>query len=487
MSVSVLVCAAGASAQVWLPPAPLALFDPALRAAVVGAEGEGDERDGQPTGGAADAEAADEVDPEVVVHLKDGRVIRGLLAPGPEDQVTVRVEGVPASFRRDAVERVERLPPLLDRYRELRAGVGDDAEQILRLARWLQARERYELALSEARRALAIEPGNVEAGRLATLLEEQVRLKALRITREGGGEKDAEGARERDNAAKAASRPHAFFPTLNPAQINLIKVYELDLEDKPRMLIPRASVERMLDAYAEHPAVPGTREGRDALMRRPAEELVALMFELRAREFYGEVQVLDTPKSILSFRDSVQRTWLSNACATTQCHGGAEAGRLALTNRRPGSEASVFTNLLILTRFRTLDGRGLINWEAPERSVLLQYGLPRKSAITPHPEVPMSVPGGGVKDAWRPAFRSQADPMFRAGVRWIESMRRPRSDWPVEYTPLAPLTVDEKPAGGAGGGAGPGGAGSGPGGERPGAGPGSGPGGRPKSAEPSTR
>lgn len=372
---------------------------------------------------------AQDEEPEVLVLLKDGRQFTGYLLRSKPDVLSIRVGGVPLTFESAEIEKYQVLPPLLERYRELKAAAGDDPDMLLQIARWLHSRERFELALTEVQRVLTLEATNADAKRLKLVLEEQILLKARAIKPAATGEPD-------DKPESTKSERPKDFPTLSPAQINLIKVYELDLADNPRFTIPRESILRMLDANAASPLVPSTPEGREALLRRPASEILSLMFDLRARDFYADVNVLDQPRSIQMFRDSVARTWLNNSCATTQCHGGTDAGRLVLINRRQTADPAMYTNLLVLFRYKTDKGQPLINWEAPERSVLLQMGLPRDKAIVPHPEVPQGV---GDHDAWKPVFRSRGDAMFKAGVEWIKHMRQPRIEWPVDYAPFRPL------------------------------------------------
>ena len=394
-------------------------------------------------------------EPEVIVYLKDGRQFTGLRTRSSDEEIVLRIGGVEMPFAVEEIERTKVLPPILERYRNLKAAAGDEPELILRVAEWLQSRERYELALSEVQRALSIDANSAEAKKLKLVLEEQIRLK-MRSIKPKEDEQGEHAAESVGDDKRKPERPQ-HFPVLTPAQINLIKVYEIDLAEQPRFMIPRASVEKLLEAYAGNPLIPATQEGKDALMRRPAGEILGLMFELRAREFYGDVQVFDQPKAMQMFRDGPARTWLNNSCATTQCHGGMEAGRLVLINRRPAADVAMYTNMLILTRYKTNKGQALINWEAPERSPLLQMGLPRSQAIFQHPEVPSGATGA---DAWKPVFRGKSDPMFRGAVEWLRKMQQPRVDWPVDYEPLKPFEPEVrgvKPgpdgAGAAGGGA----------------------------------
>ena len=234
------------------------------------------------------------------------------------------------------------------------------------------------------------------------------------------------------------------FPLLSDEQINLIRVFEVDLKDPPRMIIPRAAVEQFMTKYAGQLVqgrgqVPTTPEGREQFLRQKPAEILAWFFDLRAREFYERVEVQENPRGMRQFIDDVHRTWLINACSTTKCHGGEEAGRLFLYTRKPNNARSAYTNFLILDRFRTTEGGGLIDYAEPGRSPLLHMGLPRNKALFKHPEV------GGLGRVWKPTFDSEDDPKFRAAVSWIQSMYENRSGYPIEYTPPVPGPLQTAP------------------------------------------
>lgn len=404
---------------------------------------------GEPATPPAAAAASEPSMPEVAVQLKGGQRITGLLVSADEQAVVVRVAGINTRLPMDTVERYDVLPPILERYEELRKSIGDDPDDVVRLAEWLQAREQYPLALTEVNRALEIERSNAKAIRLKAILEQLIMLRARPRTAE------PTSAERPAQTADPVRREPTAFPLLNAADVNLIKVFEVDLAQRPRVIIKRETVERLMAEYAGHPLIPVTAEGREALLRRSPTEHLDLMFKLQARAFYREVEVLDVPEALKVFRDDIQRTWLMG-CATNQCHGGLEAGRLVLHNRNPGSDSSVFTNLLILSRFRTAlghrvpggaevndpaaqPGRPLIDWDQPDRSPLLHAGLPREDSLFPHPIVPRPAEAGGGGDVWRPAFASTDDRLFKKTLDWITAMYRPRPDYPVTYAPLRPL------------------------------------------------
>lgn len=359
---------------------------------------------------------------DVLLVLEGGDRIEGELVRNEERSVALRIAGVVVSFERDRIERLVVLDPLEVRYQRLRASIADDdVEHLVMLAEWLQRRRMFREALVELDTALKADPTHAEALRQRPIVAE---LAAL-AERGGGGDR-ADREREREEAARFPSRlPPGGFPLLTPEEINLIKVYEIDLRDPPKVIVPRNTVVRLLNEYSDDPLIPGTREGRDAFLRKDSRDILDVMFRLRARDLYSQVTVLDHPRSMRLFRDQVHAAWLVNSCASTRCHGGSDAGRLRLYNYRPTAAESVYTNFLILERFTTQDGKRLIDYDEPERSPLLQMGLPRADARTPHPVV----------RGWSPIFRNREARRFVQAVEWIRSMYRPRPEYPIEYPP----------------------------------------------------
>lgn len=374
------------------------------------------------------AQAPDPITPgtETELLMRDGRLITGMLVEQSQERIVLSISGIATPFARDAVERVRALPGVEERYRQLRDSIDDaDVENLIRLSEWLRSRGRLDLALWEIDHVLALEPANQGARELRVLIVEQQRVIDAR--------REAREAKERDAAAQAPA-----FPLLSQEQINLIRVFEVDLRSPPRLLVPRETVKKFLTKYAGRTvegrgAVPSTPEGREMFYRQTPADLLGWMFDMRARELYPEVEVLENPRSMRMFRDDVNRTWLVNNCATNKCHGGEEAGRLWLFNKRPGSDAAAYTNFLILDRFKTEGGLGLIDYAEPARSPLLDLGLPRQQAVFKHPEVV-----GAGRGHWTPAFRGRTDDAYERAIEWIRSMYPQRTGYPIDYTPPTP-------------------------------------------------
>ncbi len=361
--------------------------------------------------------------PEVEVWFTDGKRISGQLVDLTDDHYVLRIAGVDTKFSRNEVSEVKPLPSLQARYRMLRDSIDNtDVERLIRLAEWLRSKQMYDEAVVEIDHVLSLEFDNPDAKDLRTLIIEQKKIADL-PRREAVA-----------NRPDTAAKPDRFvFPMLNADQINLIRVFEMDVSNT-RFLIDRQDVDEFAETYADRLTRAYSLEQRAVYARGDPKQIVRDMFSIRAREFYPRIRVLDDPVSMKRFRDDVHREWLSNSCATSQCHGGEDAGRLWLFGRNAGSKESVYTNFLILDRFRTTDGRPLIDFDQPSRSVLLQFGLPREDALTPHPEVQ----NFGRPQKWRPVFTGEKDDRFIAAMEWIGSMTVPHVDYPVDYEPPRP-------------------------------------------------
>ncbi|MEZ6241784.1 MAG: hypothetical protein R3B57_01950 [Phycisphaerales bacterium] len=367
---------------------------------------------------------------ECVILRRDGSEVSGILVERGEEEIVLRVAGIRTAVKREQIADVRFLPPVEERYERLKAAIDDtDVDGRLHLAEWLRDRERYQLALDEVMGVLEIEPYDKRARNMRTWLEAQ-----LKLSKRGVGEDRGEVVIE----ASGDEREKKSFPLLSRDEINLIRVYEVDLSNPPKMLIGRDIIQRLMEENASSDLIPATREGREALFRAPPQRVLELMFRLQARELYKEVRVLEDPDSMRRFKQDFHGAWFVNACASSRCHGGEQAGRLWVNDKHVNSDQTAYTNFLILDQFRLDDGTPLINWAEPARSPLLQMALPKGVSLYPHPEVGS---GRGTR-AWRPVFRSTDDRRFQDALTWIDSMYRPRPDYRLDYK--APVPSGER-------------------------------------------
>ena len=145
-----------------------------------------------------------------------------------------------------------------------------------------------------------------EAARMLRLVEAQVLLQQ----------------QHDDNPPPAPEpKPQRIPDRLTDREVNLIRVYEIDLEDPPRVLVPRNAVMELCEQYGTSSLVPDTETEQLALAASPSIDIVRLLFKLRARELYDRIEVLSEPKAALP---RTCTTWLMNNCSTTRCHGEPE-------------------------------------------------------------------------------------------------------------------------------------------------------------------
>lgn len=442
--VAVFACAAAATGLMLLATTPTTPITQRISLAPIAFEPE-TQPDQNPDDQHTDAEPEHEGIRECVITLKSGRTITGELVREDSRIVVVGIEGIETTFQRRLVANVVILPPVAERYEKLRSTIAeDDIESRLALVEWLRARKAYNLALEELNEILLIEPQNPHAKLLHTWLAEYDKLSTE--TRpdkpaESGktpGEVDPDSPDEptSDKETRTYQIRRNEMPLLSEEQINLMRVYEIDLRDPPKM---RISDEVMLELMKSNPdAFSPNADERQKVFNLPEIEKLKLLFTLKARDLYPRVELLENPNSLKRFKDQVHhgRGWLINACASTRCHGGVDAGSFQLINDRPHTDETAFTNLYIIENTTLSNGLPLIDFNAPERSPLLQMAVIPSNSLVPHPEIPRGYPGTG----FRPIFRHTRDRKYQQAVDWIRSMYQPRPELDFDYPPAQPET-----------------------------------------------
>ncbi len=367
---------------------------------------------------------------ECVVTLPGGRTLTGILMDSREDEIVLRINGIDTTFQRSRIESIDFLPPIGERFAKLRAAVPDaDIDARIALVNWLRDRRAYALAIEELDSILETDPDNPDALVLHRWLTEHLKLMDSRLELDEINEQ----------RARARRAPEA--PTLTKEQINLIRVYEIDLDDPPKLKVDNDLIRTLM---AREPAsFPVDPEDRERFLEMSDLDKLRLLFSHRARDLYGRVRVQENPRSIDLFKDHIAGPtgWLMNACATTRCHGGTEAGDFQLLTRRPNADETIYTNFLIVNRATLEDGTPLINVTDPARSPLIQMAMVQSKSIYPHPEIDPLETG----QPFRPVFRTTRDKGYTRAIEWIRSLYRPRPDYGIEYPPPAPSNEGEAP------------------------------------------
>ena len=408
-----------------------------------------------------------------MIQLRDGTIVRGEIVRDSIEEVEFKVDSVQGKLPRSQVYRVVLELDFDTRYARIKAGIAPEEHgRRLGLARWLTDQGRMDLAILELEALLR--DGDVEEARdmlrdinarvkLAQAVEEAKRAKARQgaanpadatpgtqpagsapgdRTQPAGQPQPADPAAAPEEPVRRPPTTREMLPKdlISDADVNLVRVYEIDFKDPPRLTVTPEGVRQLILRYGSSALVPATTQERNALYSKPSADLARLLFDLKARDLYSYIEVEEDPASLAKFRTRVHNSWLIGNCATSRCHGGIDAGRFFLYTGNAKDQRIRYTNLLTLLSFK-VDGKPLVNFEDPPNSLLVQYAMPRNQARYPHPDV----------KGWKPVLSDSTPQLMQDTLDWIRSMYQPRPDYPVDYKPPmleapdAPLNGPDQP------------------------------------------
>jgi hypothetical protein len=388
---------------------------------------------------------------QATVTTHDGRIFRGEVETESDKGIKLNIAGISTLIPRQDIKDVKIELTVAEEYRQRRAALpDDDLNERYRLASWLYDRKGYDLALRELSDLAERFPDDGRITSLLNLVEAKIKLLREREAQQAAATPTPPmtGASAPPDATASptpnpdAAQPLAAaiadappIPLLTEEQINRIKVYEVDLNQRPpaRIVIPRDAVMEFLDAYGDRDSrLRGTNDRRRFLTMSGAEQL-GIMFDLKAREFYGRVDVRDDPAAMLTFKRLVNRQIVVNHCGTVRCHGGPNAGEFRLVLTRQLDDQTVYTNFYLLNSWN----RGLgymIDRTRPQESYMVQYAMPREMARYPHPQV----------DGFRPQFHSRDNAIYTDLIDWIEQLYSPAPDYDIDYKlPWGPVAEED--------------------------------------------
>ncbi len=368
--------------------------------------------------------------PGTKVHVlrRDGRKIAAILEKDDFQSATVRIAGVRTELLRRQILGLEVDPPFEQRLQEYRQGIPKDAIELrLTMIRWIMQEGHPDIALEELK-PIRRDFDSEEARRLQSLAESELRMKESRQRR--AGEITTPASPDRPSAVADDQ-----VPRLSARDVNLIRLMEIDLANPPRIELPPDLVQDIRTNYADSPLLPATPQERERMNHWSSDRIVKLLFELKARDLYERVNVMQDPEHLQTFRRDVQSGWLIPNCATSRCHGGDRSGRFLLATTDSRDPTTAYTNLWILLNFKTADGRPMIDFDKPEESVLLGHAQSASGVGHPHPAVP----------GYTPAIEESRKSKLTDAIAWIRGMHRPRPSYPISYTLKTPPPCAERP------------------------------------------
>lgn len=336
------------------------------------------------------------------VKTRDGHIYTGEIREKPE-AVDVTTNGITVTVGRENVASIDYASGTIEQEYQTRLtalGKNATAKDHLTLARWLMDNGAYVLAREEVDAALKIEPQNADAIALGRTIDAQLRM--------GSGSSNP-GTGGGGDTSKPVATP-VTKSLLTPEQINIMRQMELrDSDGQINARFDNNVQQKYLDYSHADPLA-----FRNASVLRRIGMIQDIKDEQIKAQMLKDVKVLNDPGRLAEFRGTVQRTVLSG-CGAANCHGGTSGVDFVLINPAD-SDAATYTNFYILTHYSRKIGDTtykMVNRSAPDKSLLLQYGLPLGKGEPGHPQFTQPT---------APVFKNPQDPRFTALVKWIDGL-----------------------------------------------------------------
>ena len=356
------------------------------------------------------------------VELRDGRRFYGTILKDEFEEVILKVEGVKMTFMRDQVQRVYIDPPFEESYELMLNSISLTNESQFRfLIEWLLHKDQIDIAKSHLDESMLETPA---INSLRRRLDLKMRGRGLPESQE----------KKNPVALSVPSESKKLSRILTQEEVNLIRAYESSSKQPPPLTFSEDVREKLLHDYSDDPRLKSGTFLRNRVIDGSDQELFQIIRELRAEKYYSELVSIDEPDSLRRFREDVHDDWLINRCGTNACHGGIDSGIFLLHQKPIHDDRARYANLLTLERLEVDPAWPILNFNEPDQSLLIQYGLHRKIADKPHPEV----------KSWNPVPELGRIDEYQATIAWIRSMRQvPRPQYPIEYA--LPIQKGEVP------------------------------------------
>ena len=146
-----------------------------------------------------------------------------------------------------------------------------------------------------------------------------------------------------------------------------------------------------------------------AFGKQTGEEQALEILKYGSADMAKDVHILTDPTPLALFKTKVMPI-VAQSCASASCHGGTKGGTFILYDGN--TAAATYTNFYILMTYAAQIG-GVkylaMDREVPERSLVLQFGLPPLQGHPPHPAVA----------ELRARFKSRDDPAYQTISDWL--------------------------------------------------------------------
>jgi len=337
------------------------------------------------------------------ISLKNGNYLIGVVKE-QEGRYLIETKNGIVPVEKDQVLSIEEyVSPGQEYQRRLAEIDKTNPEDRFKLGQWAFDQGLMEAARDELRAALELKTDYERARLLLRRVEARIEEKKLLAEKEG-------------SATQPRLSPAS--PTLDPKwlvtddEIAEVRLAELVKDDSASIVFNKDVINRFVSMTSGQDRLKTPDEvGKFRLWPRPR-QATYMMESPDADKFKADIVVKTDPRFMVDFRRQVWPA-VSNYCATSDCHGGPTArGGFRLLNIAAKTVNVDYTNFLLIDGYQK-SGQRMIDRDIKESSLLLQFGLPRDQAKTPHPvEIPI-------------AYVNKRSANYQRVMKWLESLKGP--------------------------------------------------------------
>ncbi|MFP4104641.1 MAG: hypothetical protein ACLFVU_01000 [Phycisphaerae bacterium] len=363
------------------------------------------------------------------LKLTNGREIVGEVTETKEGyEVKTKVGTIVLS--KDDVAGVEKIVSPKDEFEE-RLGKIDkkDARQVYDLARWALNKGLLDEAKQLSRTLEKISPDSLRTQMLARLIKAEQQKKDNGEPTNGGDTGNGSGP-----AAREGALPKDWV--VSQDDIYRIRLEEVDDNERVQVKFRDDVVDRfikMMDGRGDF------EDSRFATTFRgfPRWRQMQYILDHIDRDnssIKNDILIQRDPQFMVDFR---LRIWplVKQHCAAADCHGARKArGNLKLFTSGATPDRLMYTNYALLHGYKDDKGRLMIDRDNPDRSLLLQFAMPRSQAMYKHPE----------QTKMRPMVRNEKSATYKRMYKWIDGLKKPpHPNYRLDYEPPLGMKIHD--------------------------------------------
>ncbi|QQE11727.1 hypothetical protein JD969_19965 [Planctomycetota bacterium] len=381
---------------------------------------------------------------QLIVTMNDGKVYTGEKKGQSSKVLVINIAGQNVKLNAKNIKSIEIAQSPLEIYAEKSAKLEDnDLGSRMGLLYDMYDLKAYSLVKNELNKLLSKYPEHGPAKRLLKVTNTQLEMLGREANKQSENATSSKPQHTSKPTANKAKKPKRLSKMeielkdlISESDLSLIRLWELPadiLVAKPRVKVPRKTIELLIKNYSDNEEIPRGKVSQARLFGYSGYKKLDVIFKVGARDLYRGITVVDDPPAMTYWRKTLNPSYISNYFENH--FNDSHVPGLKLFNRRPNLERESYTNFLVLSRLE-IDGHPFINRTVPEESLLFQWGLPRKDAKYPAPEV----------ENWKPYFKSPYDKRFKDAAKWAEGLFQsiPDTGYGIKYTPPGLKTSKQK-------------------------------------------